>query len=665
MSLLQAIQALPTGPSCYAKLNEWGCTLWQYRQYFPEFLERTLCTVVEDPTEDEVNQWYSEFETMQQNCINMSNGYQEKLYAPVSWYKAFKSCLKEELDFVEQEWLRFAEMGLQVCINLHQQILNTAITFEGYNDIVPTILEMSEITGTVPLEQQLLDQLTQVVNTTCWCVAALLEYKTYFRPSYFSNMSTEFQNWGREYRSRFESIQNIRFFLQKFFAQSALWQNLSFKLPTNFDVPIQQMRHLSDKVDLAIRQLVSQAMIVTQQPQGTIKKETKFDLEVQIFGTNLTYVGQTRAPSVTVINETQAETLHREGLNDEITHGCGRIQSCKPPQKPPTQVYQDADKTMTVTYERMGIPERPQDISRTRAVLRQKFVILFHTVLKFEGLPIRVWTCSTPFVYTTNVSQDCEASATIFWDTYVFYKSPFNIKSNVSAKLWQVQAALSRFITKETSITWAPNQRSLTFLMEKMLGYQYYNLETLIDRATIDEQRDPESGVTFWKWFISAIKLLKEDFSAHWQKGYIVGFIDREIAEKVIQEKRPETFMLRFSSSQVGGLSITFKGNVCTDSSIFPTNERGQLAADLNQFISEMNPPVKYLLYINSEGHFVQKHKDEIFTTNSAPPSPENYLLVNGRKPGEHPNLQRIKRFQCLHMTPASASSQTGIALIA
>ncbi|CAG7815228.1 unnamed protein product, partial [Allacma fusca] len=110
--------------------------------------------------------------------------------------------------------------------------------------------DFPEITGAMPmqLEQQLLDQLTQVVNTTCWCVGALLEYKTNFRPSYFSSMSSEFRHWGREYRSRFECIQTIRNFLQKFFlfAQSIMWENFSFQLLL-IDDPLQRMRHLSDK----------------------------------------------------------------------------------------------------------------------------------------------------------------------------------------------------------------------------------------------------------------------------------------------------------------------------------------------------------------------------------------------------------------------------------
>ncbi|CAG7677297.1 unnamed protein product [Allacma fusca] len=406
-------------------------------------------------------------------------------------------------------------------------------------------------------------------------------------------------------------------------------------------------------VDIAIRQLVSQALIVIQQPHGTIKKETKFDLVVQIFGTSMTNVSQMRAPSITVINETHAEILHRHGLNDEITAGCGSIQPSKSSVKQPTQNYQDSDKTMTVTYDRMGIPERPQDNSRSRAVLKQKFVILFHTVLEFEGLPIQVWACSTPFVYTTNVSQDCEATSTMFWDAYVFYKSPFNVPPNGTAKVWQVQAALSRFITKETNITWAPNQRSLAFLMEKVIGGKYFNLDTPIERGMIDEQRDSESGVTFWKWFMSTMKLLKDDLAEHWQKGYIVGYLDREDAENIIDNK-PETFMLRFSSSQLGALCITFRRDSDTHSSILPTNEKGHLAADLTQLIYEMNPPVKYLLYINHYGHFVQKHKDEIFHTTLAPPSPENYLLANGRRP--YVRAQMILRMLFESMRPRRAS---------
>ncbi|CAG7815887.1 unnamed protein product [Allacma fusca] len=130
MSLLQAIQALPHLPLCYSTVHELGSTFFQYRQHCAGFLERTLCIVVEDPTEDEINQWHTEFETAQQNCCGLPYACQQTLSTPIKWYTAFSSFLKEELDFVEKEWLHFAERGLQTCTALHQQIMNAVLTIE-------------------------------------------------------------------------------------------------------------------------------------------------------------------------------------------------------------------------------------------------------------------------------------------------------------------------------------------------------------------------------------------------------------------------------------------------------------------------------------------------------------------------------------------------------
>ena len=65
---------------------------------------------------------------------------------------------------------------------------------------------------------------------------------------------------------------------------------------------------------------------------------------------------------------------------------------------------------------------------------------------------------------------------------------------------------------------------------------------------------------TFWEWFHSTLVLTQyhhlKDF---WKMGYVMGFVARTKAESLLQKQPPGTFLLRFSDSMRGGVSIAYK----------------------------------------------------------------------------------------------------------
>ena len=44
-----------------------------------------------------------------------------------------------------------------------------------------------------------------------------------------------------------------------------------------------------------------------------------------------------------------------------------------------------------------------------------------------------------------------------------------------------------------------------------------------------------------------------------WKKGYVMGFVARTKAESLLHQQPPGTFLLRFSDSMRGGVSITYR----------------------------------------------------------------------------------------------------------
>uniref|UniRef100_A0A914W7J5 SH2 domain-containing protein n=1 Tax=Plectus sambesii TaxID=2011161 RepID=A0A914W7J5_9BILA len=67
------------------------------------------------------------------------------------------------------------------------------------------------------------------------------------------------------------------------------------------------------------------------------------------------------------------------------------------------------------------------------------------------------------------------------------------------------------------------------------------------------------SGIkfSFWTWFYSICTLINSDLLPYWEKGCLMGFLSREeIAQKLGSMNMP-AFLLRFSDSQLGTVSVS------------------------------------------------------------------------------------------------------------
>ena len=87
-----------------------------------------------------------------------------------------------------------------------------------------------------------------------------------------------------------------------------------------------------------------------------------------------------------------------------------------------------------------------------------------------------------------------------------------------------------------------------TNFKEKHLSWAKFGKEDLIGH-----------NFTFWEWFHSTLVLTQCHMKDLWTKGYVMGFVARTKAESLLQQQRPGTFLLRFSDSIKGGVSIAYK----------------------------------------------------------------------------------------------------------
>ena len=66
---------------------------------------------------------------------------------------------------------------------------------------------------------------------------------------------------------------------------------------------------------------------------------------------------------------------------------------------------------------------------------------------------------------------------------------------------------------------------------------------------------------TFWQWFFGAVRLTRDHMVGPWRKGLVLGFVAKQEGEALLALRPQGTFLLRFSDSILGGISIAYSAS--------------------------------------------------------------------------------------------------------
>ena len=94
-------------------------------------------------------------------------------------------------------------------------------------------------------------------------------------------------------------------------------------------------------------------------------------------------------------------------------------------------------------------------------------------------------------------------------------------------------------------------------LQRKNLPSEELNFH-IVSRTRFCRELLPGRNFTFWEWFYHLMKLTDNHLNDAWSAGYILGFVSRISVEKILQNAAPGTFVLRFSDSIKGGLTLAY-----------------------------------------------------------------------------------------------------------
>ncbi|XP_066300615.1 signal transducer and activator of transcription 5B-like isoform X1 [Branchiostoma lanceolatum] len=331
-------------------------------------------------------------------------------------------------------------------------------------------------------------------------------------------------------------------------------------------LPIQQpgpdiLPELSTTITALLSQLVTSTFIIEKQPPQVLKTQTRFQASVRLLvGGKLNVHMNPPNVKATIISENQARALLRnERIKDndnsgEILNNTGVME------------YHQATRILGVTFRNMQLKriKRPEKKGQ-ETVCEEKFTILFQSQFSVGGneLVFQVRTMSLPIVVIVHGNQDSNAWATILWDNAFAEpnRSPFCVPAEVT---WsQLASALN---CKWTYV----NGRPLSESNMKYLAAKAFNInnppesedfgQTKISWSQFNkEPLQPNRSFTFWQWFDGVMELTKKNLKGPWEDGTILGFVNKDRArDTMLMSKQNGTFLLRFSDSEIGGITIAW-----------------------------------------------------------------------------------------------------------
>jgi signal transducer and activator of transcription 5B len=308
--------------------------------------------------------------------------------------------------------------------------------------------------------------------------------------------------------------------------------------------------------------LVTGTFIIEKQPPQVMKTNTRFTATVRLLvGGQLNVHMASPNVTVSIISESQANQLlkspNKTNLRKEdyssgdILNGIGNME------------YHANTRQVSVTFRNLQLKKiRRTEKKGTESVMEEKFSVCFWTDFSIGDLKLRMYTLSLPVVVIVHGNQEPQALATITWDNAFaeWGRRPFVVPDKVS--WFQMAEALNMKWTSACGSTRGLTEENFYFLATK--AFRNPNLgkddikNLVISWSQFCREPLPDRNFTFWEWFYRVMNLTSLHMRGPWNEGLIMGFVSKHRAEELLLNCQAGTFLLRYSDSELGGVTIAY-----------------------------------------------------------------------------------------------------------
>ncbi|XP_059047347.1 signal transducer and activator of transcription 5B [Achroia grisella] len=391
---------------------------------------------------------------------------------------------------------------------------------------------------------------------------------------------------------------------------------------------INMLDDMSKQVTSLLSTLVTSTFVIEKQPPQVMKTMTRFTATVRLLvGGQLNVYMTPPRVSVVIISEQQAQQLLKSdsqaGKNKQPVE-CGDILN-----NTGVMEYQATSRQLSVSFRNMQLRKiKRAEKKGTESVMDEKLTLLFQSQFNVGGgeLVFQVWTLSLPVVVIVHGNQEPHGWATITWDN-AFSPSgrvPFAVPDKVT---WGQLAETLRIKFYSATSGGDLSEDNLRFLAEKIfnnkmnLPLNTHELNALpVSWTQFCKDALSDRNFTFWEWFYMVVKVTREYLRTLWCDRLIMGFIQKKQAEDMLSKCPPGTFLLRFSDSELGGITIAWVGdNNGEVFSLQPFTARDLGLRSLADRVLDL--PQLQFLYPNIA-------KDDVFSKYYT--KPEDQVLKNG-----------------------------------
>ncbi|XP_002720983.1 signal transducer and activator of transcription 6 [Oryctolagus cuniculus] len=317
---------------------------------------------------------------------------------------------------------------------------------------------------------------------------------------------------------------------------------------------------LISRLDEVLHTLVTSSFLVEKQPPQVLKTQTKFQAGVR-FLLGLRFLGASAKPPLVraeMVTEKQARELSvpqgpgtSAESTGEILNNTASLENSIPGNCC-SALFKNLLLKKIKRCERKG----------TESVTEEKCAVLFSTsfTLGPGKVPVQLQALSLPLVVIVHGNQDNNAKATILWDNAFseMDRVPFVVAERVP---WEKMCeTLNLKFMAEVGTNRGLLPEHFLFLAQKIFNDNSLNVEAFQHRSVSWSQFNKEillgRGFTFWQWFDGVLDLTKRCLRSYWSDRLIVGFISKQYVTSLLLGEPDGTFLLRFSDSEIGGITI-------------------------------------------------------------------------------------------------------------
>ncbi|CAI5765071.1 signal transducer and activator of transcription 6 [Podarcis lilfordi] len=318
---------------------------------------------------------------------------------------------------------------------------------------------------------------------------------------------------------------------------------------------------LQERLDNVFSSLVKNSFLVDKQPLQVLKTQTKFQATTRfLLGPQLLKSPHSFTVTADIVTEKQARELATSHLETVLSENTGEIQNNTAPLE--TNATSNA---CCALFKNMLLKKIKRcDRKSTESVTEEKCAILFSASVSLgpNKTIFRLQALSLPIVVIVHGNQENNAKATILWDNAfaAANRIPFMVAERVS---WESMCeTLNQKFMAEVETTKGLLKEHYYFLAQKIFGDSNASPEEFQKRqvswSQFNKEILPGRGFTFWQWFDGILYLTKKHLKDYWSDRLIMGFISKQYVFSCLSNAPAGTFLLRFSDSEIGGISIAY-----------------------------------------------------------------------------------------------------------